>query len=122
MHSRAEDGAQQVAEMQGCFPGELLPRHLVRDKPLYVLPVDITHGLIPKDWEQVASYEVSVVTLRSKLQCGQDGGLPLRADEIAELHGRLRFLKRVIDFVQAGFEQSAGLPFSGEVRQRANDL
>jgi hypothetical protein len=122
MHSRAEDRAQQVAEVQGCFRGGLRPRHLVGDKPLHMMPGDITHGLVTKHWEQVVSYEVSVVMLRRKLQCGQDGGLPLRADELAELHRRLRVLQRGIDVMEARFEQCAGLPFSGEVRERADDL
>ena len=63
--------------MKRRFPGKPLENHLLHDKPLYVLPPDITQGLITKDWEQVASYEVPVVTLRSKLQRGQNGGLPL---------------------------------------------
>jgi hypothetical protein len=63
--------------MKGRFPGKPLANHLFHDKPLYVLPLDFTQGLITKDWEEMASYEVPVVTLRSKLQCGQDGGLPL---------------------------------------------
>jgi hypothetical protein len=78
--------------MKRRFPGKPLANHLFHDEPLYVLPLDITQGLITKDWEQVASYEVPIVTLRSKLQRGQNGGLPLGADEIAELHSRLRFL------------------------------
>jgi len=49
-HSRAEDRAHKLRRCRDVFHGELLPRHLVRDKPLYVLPFDITHGLIPKDW------------------------------------------------------------------------
>jgi len=108
--------------MKRRFPGKPLANHLLHDKPLYMLSLDITQRLITKEWKQVASYEVPVVALRSKLQCGQNGGLPLRADEIAELHRRLRFLSRVVDIMQAGFEQSAGLPFGGEVCQRANDL
>ncbi len=59
--------------MERRFPRELLPNHLFSDEPLYVLPLDVTQGLVTKDWEQVASYEVPVVTLRSKLQRGQDG-------------------------------------------------
>jgi hypothetical protein len=34
----------------------------------------------------------------------------------------LRFLQRVIEMMEAGFKQSAGLPFSREVRERADDL
>ena len=99
-----------------------MPSHLFRDEPLYVLAFDFTQGLVTKDREQVASCEVSVVTLRSELQCRQNGGFPLSADKIAEQHCRLRFLQRVIDFMQAGFEKCAGLASSKKVRKRANDL
>jgi hypothetical protein len=108
--------------MKGRFPRIALANHLFYDEPLYVLPLDITQRLITKDWKQVTSYEVPVVALSGKLQRGQNGGLPLRADEIAEVHRRLRFLLRVISIVKAGFEERAGLPLRGKVCQRAYDL
>lgn len=48
--------------------------HLFHDKPLYVLPLDITQWLITKNGEQVTSYKVFIAALRSKRQCGQIAG------------------------------------------------
>jgi hypothetical protein len=62
MHSRLKIVLSKLRRCRNVFQENFCRVILSVTKPLYVLPGDITQGLITKNWEQVASYEVTVVT------------------------------------------------------------